>query len=333
MNIFISIILPVRNEEKYITECLDSILNSDYQKDLIEVIVVDGDSTDNTLNIVREYESKYDFIKVIINKRRIVPISLNLAIKDSKGDYIVRIDAHCHYPRNYFSKLVFWAEKLGADNVGAVIETDVLFKNKTSVSIKIVMSDILGVGDSLFRLGINSPKIVDTVPFGCFKKSVFEKFGNFDERLVRCQDIEFNKRIKGLGAEIYLIPDNNVVYYARETYRELFINRYETGKWVVRTICLTRSFASFGVRHLVPTLFVTSILFLLLLSIFFSQCLLLLSGQILLYFLILFIRSLYIYDGTTPFHVVNAFLVLHISYGVGSLVSIFSCLHNNNKVR
>lgn len=329
MNKSISVILPVRNEERYVKKCLDSILNSDYPKNLIEVFVVDGDSIDNTLNIVKEYESNYDFIKVIINKRKIVPISLNLAIKDSKGDYIVRIDAHSHYPRDYFSKLIFWAEKLGADNVGAVVETDVLLKNETSISIKTVMSDILGVGDSLFRLGVTKAKMVDTVPFGCFKRSVFEDFGYFDERLVRCQDIEFNKRIQRLGAKIYLIPDISVVYYSRETYRELFINRYETGKWVIKTIYLTKSFESFGIRHLIPTLFVASILLLLLLSIFSPYYFLLLSVQLISYFFILFIRSLYINKNTTTFHVFFAFLILHMSYGIGSLVSGFVCLYSD----
>ena len=125
----LSVICPIYNEEKYIAKCIDSILAQDYPKDDLEVIFVDGMSKDRTREIVAEYTEKYPFIRLIDNPDRIVPPAMNKGIQASKGDVIMRLDAHSTYASNYFSVLVNALNKLGADNVGAVCKTDVL--NKT----------------------------------------------------------------------------------------------------------------------------------------------------------------------------------------------------------
>jgi glycosyltransferase involved in cell wall biosynthesis len=293
----------------------------------MEILVVDGKSDDQTLSIVKEFQKRFNFINIIINEKKIVPIALNLGIKSAKGDYIIRLDAHSKYPKDYFSKLIYWSEKLNADNVGAVAITDVLNKNSESSSIKKVMSDKLGVGNSLFRIGVEGPLEVDTVPFGCYKKEVFEKFGLFDERLERNQDIEFNKRIKRGGAKIYLIPNVEFVYFCRDNYSDIAKNRFNTGRWIIRTSYYTNTFENLNIRHFVPVVFVVSLLLPLILSLVLVELSLISLLSFLSYiFLIVFRSNKIINDETTIYNLILAFFILHFSYGIGSLQGIFDVI-------
>jgi len=318
----ISVIIPILNEEKYISKCLDSIIESDFDKSDMEVLLVDGGSKDKTLEIIKEYQKKYPFFKLLHNPKKIVPTAMNIGIKAAKGEYIIRLDAHSSYPKDYFSKLIFWHDKLNADNVGGVVITEVKNKTLTSNAIKNVLSDKLGVG-SAFRSGVSEIKEVDTVPFGCYKKEVFDKIGLYDERLVRNQDIELNKRLKRAGGKIYLVPEIKCTYYARETYKDLAKNNFNNGLWNILTAYYTGTLSSLSFRHFVPMLFVLSLI-VFGIGAFFSQVSRIVFFIILLSYLsIISIRSFQIKKNTTFFHQLLAFLVLHFSYGIGSIVGIF----------
>lgn len=327
MNELISIIIPIRNEEQYIHECIESIINFDYPKKFIEVLFVDGVSDDNTVNIIESYIEKYPYIKVLKNKKKIVPISMNIGIKAATGDYICRLDAHAKYPLNYLSKLLLWSQKLDADNVGAVCITSV--KNDTNIAkaIQFVMSDKFGVGNSLFRVGVKEPLEVDTVPFGFYKKEVFENIGLYDERLVRAQDLEFNKRLKNENGKIYLIPDVECTYYPRENYKDFFKNRYETGKWIILSPYFTNNIKSISIRHLVPLIFCLSLILSFILG-FIIEDFFYLFGFILLgYSSILFIRALNIKENLSlSLSILISYFTLHFSYGLGSLKGIYDVM-------
>ena len=142
----LSVICPIYNEEKYIAGCIDSIIAQDYPKDDIEVIFADGMSSDQTRKIVAQYAERYNWIRLVDNPRKIVPPALNAAVKASRGDVIIRIDAHASYPSNYFSALASALKHYDADNVGAVCRTDVLVKTPKSLAIKEVLAHPLGVG-------------------------------------------------------------------------------------------------------------------------------------------------------------------------------------------
>ena len=166
------------NEEKYITECIESIIGFDYPREYLEVIFVDGMSCDNTIQIIKSFMDEYPCIRLLKNEKKIVPISMNIGIKSSIGDYICRLDAHAKYPTDYLSKLLEWSEKLNADNVGAVCKTEIKSEKNTAKAIQFVMSDKFGVGNSLFRIGIDEPLEVDTVPFGFYKKELARGISN-----------------------------------------------------------------------------------------------------------------------------------------------------------
>ena len=117
----LSVIIPTFNEEKFIGKCIDSILNTDFPKDKIQIIFIDGKSNDATCKIIKEYINKYPFIELIDNPKTITPSALNLGIKSSRGKYIIRLDAHSEYPENYFSLCIKYLNESGADNVGGVV--------------------------------------------------------------------------------------------------------------------------------------------------------------------------------------------------------------------
>src|SRR3989442_8114447 len=115
----VSVIVPCRNEERYIARCLDSIMATDYPSDRLEVLVVDGQSEDRTRAILAEYVARYPIIRVLDNPGRIQPIALNVGIRAAAGEILMRMDAHALYPKNYISDLVAALQTSGADNVRA----------------------------------------------------------------------------------------------------------------------------------------------------------------------------------------------------------------------
>ena len=320
----VSIVIPCYNEEKYIAKCLDSVIKSDFNKDKLEVLIVDGNSTDNTRTIIEhEYLNKYTWIKLLNNPDRIVPKAMNLGIKNALGDFIVRIDAHSSFPHDYFSKLVDWSKKLNADNVGGVCRTDVLHSNPKSNSIKKVLSNKFGVGNSDFRIGTDKIKEVDTVPFGCYKKHIFERYGFYNEKLIRNQDIELNKRILKNGGKIFLVPDVECVYYAREKFIPLIKNNFKNGEWNILTVYYTSDLNSISLRHFIPLVFVLSLFIPLLGSVLFAPFAYLALFVLGFYILVVSSISITINTKETRFiYLILSFLTLHLSYGIGSLVGI-----------
>ena len=327
MSIKISVIIPIYNEEKYIKSCLESIVNSDYDKSDMEVLLIDGESQDKTLEIIQEYQKEYSFFKVLKNSKKIVPVAMNIGIKEARGEYIIRLDAHSSYPENYFSKLIYYHHQLNATNIGGIVVTDVKNKTLKSNAIKKVLSHKFGVGNSDFRIGVKEIKEVDTVPFGCYTKATFEQFGLYDEKLIRNQDIELNKRIINGGGKIYLIPEVKATYYARENFTDLAKNNFANGKWNLLTAYYTKTFNSLSLRHFIPLIFVLSLLLPLLLSWFSIKFLWIALLSLGSYLSLVIMSSLKSKDNESGFfYLVASFLTLHLSYGLGSLIGIFSVL-------
>lgn len=320
----LSVIIPIYNEEKYIAKCLDSVLAQDYPKEDMELLLCDGMSKDKTREIVAEYQKTYPWIQLLDNPKRIAPCAMNIGIKASKGDVIIRLDAHATYENNYFSALVKALDQYNADNVGAVCRTDVLNKNAKTLAIREVLSNKFGVGNSTFRTGIKGAQEVETVPFGCWRRDVFEKYGMYDTRLVRNQDIELNKRIIRGGGKIVIIPDTFCTYLARETYHALAKNNFGNGKWNILTVYYTKEMRSLSLRHFVPLLFVLSLIVPTLVGLFWWPAFFVSVLSLCMYLLALGVISakLALSKGLNFFHLLASFITLHVSYGWGSLMGI-----------
>jgi cellulose synthase/poly-beta-1,6-N-acetylglucosamine synthase-like glycosyltransferase len=317
---FVSVLIPCRNEEKFIAKCLDSIINNDYPKENLEVLVIDGMSEDKTRQIVQEYEHKYPFIKMLDNPNKITPIAFNIGIQQAKGVIVFTIAAHATYEKDYISKCVSYMEKYEADSVGGIIITISGNNALVGKAIVIALSHRFGVGNSYFRIGSKEPKFVDTVPFGCYKKEVFEKIGLFNENLVRNQDIEFNLRLKKAGGKVLLAPDIVSYYYARSDLKSLFMQNFKNGLWVIYSNRFAK--APFSWRHLIPFVFVSSLVGSLFLSIFWNPFLYLFLMIILAYLTanVFFSLNISLKNGMKLFtFIVISFFVLHFSYGFGSI--------------
>lgn len=322
----LSVICPIYNEEKYIGQFLDSILRQDFPKNDMEILLVDGMSKDRTREIVSEYMTRFPFIRLFDNPERIVPYAMNRGIDAATGDIIMRLDAHAFYQPDYCSVLVSGLLRLHADNVGTVCKTDVLNKTPKTLAIREVLGNKFGVGNSSFRIGIDHEQEVETVPFGCWPREVFNKYGKYDVRLVRNQDIELNKRIIRGGGKIYILPNTYCTYLARETWGALAKNNYGNGKWNILTVYYTKMFSSLSVRHFIPLLFVLSLIVPLLLSPIWMPFALISAFSLLAYVGLMSVVSikLAVTKRLSFLHLIISFFVLHFSYGWGSLMGILS---------
>ena len=319
----VSIVVPCRDEEKHIVGCVDSLFALNFDEKL-EVIVVDGNSTDRTPELLGELQGRHPALKVVINPNGITPVSMNKGIEAADGDYIMIASAHSDFDRNYLDVLYQEMIRLDASVVGGVMKTKVRNLNKKTAAILKVLSHPMGVGGAKFRTGVAELTKVDTVPFGLYKKSVMINLNGYDERLVRNQDIELSKRILKQGMSIYLVPSVSCNYYARESYLGIARNNYRNGYWNLLTVYITRNIESLSMRHFVPLGLVLALLGSLVLGMFWFPGIFAFTAILLTYSIGVLYVSASINDRTTStLHLIWGFFTLHFSYGFGSLVGIF----------
>jgi len=319
----VTVLAPCRNEVNFIEKTLTSILENDYRSDCIEVLVIDGISDDGTREVVKKIAAKDSRVKLLDNPRKIVPSAMNIGIKAARGDYIIRIDCHSSFASDYISKSIAVSQRTGADNVGGYIETLPGANTPTAKAIATASSCEFGVGNSAFRTG-GPEQEVDTVPFGTFRRDLFEKIGLYDERLVRNQDIELNSRIRKNGGRIIISPEIKLSYYNRATYSGLWQQSFNNGLWNPYTIWLVGS--GLYLRHFVPMFFVLSIIILAVVSLFFWPTTIVLTAGILLYFSVatVFAGKASKTSDVSMLKVLWCFFVLHFAYGIGSLWGIIT---------
>jgi len=254
---FVSVVVPCLNEERYVAACLDSILATTYPADRLEVLIVDGMSEDRTRQIVAAYAKRHPAVRLIDNPSHITPTGLNAGIRAARGDVIVRMDAHVVYPPDYIALSVTALQDTGADNVGPVIVTRPAEGKAVARAIAVALSHPFGVGNSHFRIGSRERRWVDTVPFGCFHRAVFDRVGMFDEELPRNQDDEFNFRLAKHGGHVLLEPRLVAYYYARGSVRQVARMWYQYGYF--KPLVARKVGRVMTLRQLVPACFVLAL--------------------------------------------------------------------------
>jgi glycosyltransferase involved in cell wall biosynthesis len=328
----VSVICPVFNEEKFIEECIMSIIEQDYPQDMMEVLFVDGRSTDKTREIIERYMRQYPFIKLLDNPERIVPYALNRGLEAAKGEVIMRLDGHCTYPTNYISELVRYLYQLNADNVGGVWNTQPAKDTPICQAIAQASSHPFGVGGSMHKIGASKIIETDTVPFGCYKREIFEKTGPFDIDLVRNQDDEFNGRLHNLGGKIYLIPQVIINYTARDTLCKMRKMYYQYGLY--KPLVNKKLGAPATIRQFFPLVFLLLLIIGGTASIFSPFILHAYTTFLVLYLFIgIVVGSMSAIRMHQPLLVLlmpYVFFNIHMSYGIGYLVGIFNVLCNSS---
>lgn len=268
----VTVILPCRNEIRSIRACLESILGQASPEGGFEVIIADGMSDDGTRDVLREFLSERGMnsagtdlppatqgvsLRVIDNPGRIVSTGLNRAIREAKGQIIVRMDSHTVYAGDYLKACVECLLATGADNVGGPARTKA--EGYQQKAIAAAYHSPFAVGGARFH-DVDYEGPVDTVTYGCWWRDSFERFGMFDEELVRNQDDEHNLRIQRKGGRIWQSPTIRSWYYPRASLAALCRQYSQYGYWkvcVIRKHVLPASW-----RHLVPAGFVAGLLLL-----------------------------------------------------------------------
>ena len=342
-NELISIIIPCKNEENYIANTLDSIIEGDFPFENLEVFVVDGMSDDNTQEILQKYMQKYSQIHIINNPQQTVPYAMNYGIEAAKGNTIVRLDAHSIYPKNYIAELVKYLNKLDADNVGGVWDTMPANSSLEAQAIAYASSHPFGIGNAQYRISNKvEPYEVDTVPFGCYKKEVFEKIGLYDTDLTRNQDDELNARLLQNNGKIFLIPSLKIKYFARDKFSKMFKMFYQYGYF--KPLVNMKLLKPATLRQFVPVVFVLFLLLGALLSLFVSGASYIFGAGLVFYFIVNMIVSFLIAKNQKNLmlipYLMYTFFLIHLSYGLGYLMGIVDFMilkkhmkKNSNKIK
>lgn len=311
----------MRNEERHVANTLTCLLGQDYPD--FELIVIDGGSNDGTVAKIEQLAGGGDNFTLLYNPRRIASSGLNLGLEQARGDIIVRVDGHTDVPPDFISKSVkLLMEHPEVDCVGGYGEH--IGRGFIGKAIAAAMTSMFGVGNSYFRVS-RKKRLVDTLAFGAYRREVFQRIGNFDERLIRNQDDEFNARLRRSGGKIMMSPEITYRYYPRGKPGALFGQYYHYGLWKARVA--SQMFSGYILpRHLIPSLF--------LIYLFIAA----IAAPLFVLFALpwwLFLIPIGIYGLLSLFYsiradwrrapvVIVAFFILHISYGLGMIIGFLS---------
>lgn len=321
---FVSALLVTRNERDYIRISLMSLIEQTYPKEKYEIIVIDGGSTDGTLDIIKELQETYNSygfsIRVVPNPKKILATGWNIGIQSANGEYVVRIDAHATANKDFIGKSVETMMRVDAVCVGGKLTSKSL--NGEDDVISNVLSSPFGVGNSSFRVS-DAEGYADTAVYGLYQKAIFEKAGYFDEKMVRNQDIEMHSRIKNAGGKFYFNPEIKSTYYTRNTVKKMLKQAYGNGQW--NMVLLKKGSGALSIRHLVPFLFVLGVIGSILLG-FIHPIIWMIGVAVILLHLVL---GVYFACKKTkrlsqilqmPF----LFISLHFAYGLGYIKGLFN---------
>lgn len=254
---FVTVVMPVLNEAEFIERAVRSLIENDYPADRMEVLVVDGRSTDETREKVAAFSARHPQVRLIDNPKRIQAAAINLGVEQAKGEVIVRLDAHATYPRDYIRRCVEVLRRTGAANVGGVCKTAPGADTQMARAVALLCTQRFGIGGARFRVGGEAGP-VDTVAFGVFRREVFDEVGPMDEQLARGEDNEFNARIRRHGMIVYFDPAIRCTYYARSTFGGFMKQLFGNGLYHILTLKVNPRGCS--LRHFVPLVFVCALL-------------------------------------------------------------------------
>ena len=244
----VTVVIPARNEARSIARCLTSVLSQDEQR--LQIIVVDGDSDDDTVRIVRDHMERDRRVELVHNPRRTIPHALNLGVAHARGAWLVRVDAHSTVPPDYVRRLVAHLRSGSWGGVGG--RKDAVGTTPAGRAIAAALASPFGVGDSHYHHA-TSPMVVEHIPFGVYPTSLVRELGGWDESFTVNEDFEFDHRVRATGRKLLLDPHIRIAWTCRQSIPDLFrqYQRYGRGK---ADVMIAHPRAT-RVRHLVPPAF------------------------------------------------------------------------------
>ena len=235
--LFISVIMPVRNEARFIGRTLTQLVTQNYDHERFEIIVVDGESTDDTPDLVAEFVKRHQNVHLYTNPQRLGSAARNIALQEARGDVVVLVDGHCEIEdRQYLSKLADAFERSGADCVGRPQPLDVSGASTLQRAIAAARSSSLGHHPDSFIYSSAEGFVPAKSVAVAYRRSVFETVGLFDEHFDACEDVELNHRIDRAGLRCFFTPEVAVHYAPRSTLGGLFRQLVRYGRGRVRLL-------------------------------------------------------------------------------------------------
>ena len=319
--LIVSIVIPMYNESESIEKCIASILAQDYPQQLIEIVVVDGNSDDGSKEKVLDLTNKYSNIRLFENPQRRTPRSLNIGIKNSQGDVIIILGAHTRLKNDFVRQNILHMDKMNVKCTGGTQIN--VGDTYTQQAIGHAMGSIFGIPSAPYRFG-KKEQFVDTVVYAAYKKELFDEVGYFDEDLFISEDAELNWRIRQAGNKIFYTPKIVSYYFPRRTIPKLIKQLFRYG--ILRVNVIKKHVSAVKCIHLVPPLFVLFSAIFLLLSIISPIFGTMLAGVWLFYLtgvcvasLLTAVKSKMKYFVMLPL----IFLSIHLSWGVGFIFGLF----------
>ena len=327
MNPLISVIIPCRNEEKTIHLVLEALFEQSFPLQNMEIVIADGLSTDGTRRAIHAFSEAHPalFMRLVDNPKQIIPTGLNTAIKASKGELIVRMDAHSLPNQDYVQRCYNAHQEGKAENVGGVWKISPQNNGWVARSIAAAAANPFAVGDAHYRF-TEKAAYVDTVPYGSYKRELFEKIGYFDESLLANEDYEFNTRIRQSGGRIWLDPAIQCTYFARATFAALAKQYWGYGFWKAQM--LKRYPETLRWRQALPPAFVLGLVVLALVGFIWPIAWPVFAIIVGLYLAVQLVPAIQISLKAGDIHlsigVVIATLIMHFSWGTALIVGLFS---------
>lgn len=321
----VSFIIVAFNAEKAMNNSLSSLVKQTYDHSKIEVILVDGMSTDKTKQVMNEFKSSndsFDRILVLDNPGKFLCCGWNVALKEVTGDIVLRVDAHTEFPEDFIAKNVKCIE--GGESICGGKVISILEENSQMNRVMLESENsMFGGGFTFFRRG-EVAKHTSTLAFAAYKKEVFDAAGPYDERLVRTEDNDMHYRMRKAGYKFFFNPEIVSYRYCRSTFSKLVKQKYLNGYWVGLTMGVQPK--AFSIFYLVPLLFVLGLLFFFTLSVFtFLPLMIYLCAYA--FVLVLSFMAAIFKDGFYPALLLLPFILLslHVGYGIGTIKGLL-CL-------
>jgi glycosyltransferase involved in cell wall biosynthesis len=317
---FVSVIMPVRNEAKFIAASLGAVLSQHYPPQRMEILIADGKSTDDTVQIIRSLPGS-ERVKIVPNPKRLQAAGMNVALHAARGDIVVRIDGHTIVEPDYISQCVRALQVSGAQNAGGSIRP-VGTSPKSRAIASAARSQFAVPGPFHLELPKDAPgKYTDTVYMGAWPRDVLLRVGGFNEKLAVNEDYELNHRILQAGGRIYFSPAIRSQYYPRERYRSLARQYFRYGRGKITAVRVNPG--SLHVRHLVPPAFVAMLALGAGLALLIPLTLFFVGGLVLIYLLLAIVFGLQTKrhfprgERSSVWRTALVFPLMHLSWGIG----------------
>jgi glycosyltransferase involved in cell wall biosynthesis len=329
-NIKVSFVVIALNATSNLDNLFECLNKQTYPHNLIEVVLVDSDSRDNTkekMLIFKDTKNNFDRIIVLDNPQRTLPCGWNIALDAVQGDAVLRVDAHTIFPPEFIELNVCDLDK-GENICGGKVISIPADKNRWSCTLNEAENSMFGGSVATFRHA-ESAQYVSTAAFAIYRKSVFDQVGRYNEQLTRTEDNEMHYRMKQAGYKFFYDP--SIVSYreTRSTLGKLLRQKYLNGYWIGRTIGMEPR--CFSIYHFVPFVFVTSIILVLFLAIFgiYTPSMIMLVSYGFVNVMMTALATIHSKDKNLYFICLPIiFLLLHTVYGVGTLIGLLD-IHKN----